>query len=248
MAQANWQALKEHFSAALTLEGEQLQRYLRGIEARDPDTASELMKLLAANSTIGATLTGAVSGAAACLQAAEREALIGTHVGSWVVESHLARGGMGDVYIARRADGAFEQRVAVKFIGSAALGGAAAQRFAFEQRILARLNHPNIARILDVGTTPEGQPFLVMEFVDGVPIDEYCLEHRLSLRQRIELFTGVCDAVAFAHSNLVVHRDVKPANVLVEAGGRVKLLDFGVAKLLEEQDGAARRPSAHCRR
>ncbi len=155
----------------------------------------------------------------------------GTRLGPWRLGPLLGRGGAGEVYAAERADGAFEQKVAVKVLQVEA--AAQLPRFHAERRILARLEHPGIARLLDGGVTADGRPYAVIEYVEGRPLVEHCRERGCDLAERLRLFGQVCDAVAHAHRNLVIHRDLKPANILVGADGRVKLLDFGIAKLLE---------------
>lgn len=156
-------------------------------------------------------------------------------VGPWRLMSLLGRGGMGDVYLAERADGAFEKRVALKLIRTDR--AAMAAWIERERRVLARLEHPNIARLLDGGVTGEGIPYLVTEYVDGRDLETYIAESKLDLRARIVLFFQICAAVAYAHANLTVHRDLKPANILVDAQGRARLLDFGIAKLLDRESG-----------
>ena len=152
---------------------------------------------------------------------------------------------MGVVFLAERCDGQFEQRVALKVARLGLAGDEAIRRFLAERRILAGLEHPQIARLLDGGVTPEGLPFFAMEYVEGVPIGDYCDARGLSLSQRIELFLGVCAAVDHAHRRLVVHRDLKPSNILVTASGDVKLLDFGIAKLLGDDDEGTRTLERH---
>jgi eukaryotic-like serine/threonine-protein kinase len=154
-------------------------------------------------------------------------------IGGWRILKPLGHGGMGTVYLAERADAGFSQRAAIKLARGGYADGFLRQRFLDERRILATLEHPDIARLIDGGATEDGAPYVVMEFVDGVPIDTYCVERQLGLRQRIELFRRVCAAVHYAHQRLVVHRDIKPANILVTADGEPKLLDFGIAKLLD---------------
>src|SRR5581483_5299981 len=151
-------------------------------------------------------------------------------VGVWKLTRHIGRGGMGVVYEAVRAEGDFAQRVAIKLLRSEAI--AELERFNVERQILARLEHTGIARLYDGGIAPDGRPYMVMELIAGEPITDYCARTRASLQERMRLFVQVCEAVAYAHRNLVVHRDLKPANILVTAEGQVKLLDFGVAKLL----------------
>ena len=153
-------------------------------------------------------------------------------VGAYEIDRLIGRGGMGAVYMAHRADGNFEQCVAIKLIDLPLATDLFRERFRLERQILAGLNHPLIARLLDGGVTSEGEPFLVMEYVDGVPIHRFCEEHQLSNSQRLRLFKSVCEAVQFAHQNLVVHRDLKPDNILVMEDGTPRLLDFGTAKLL----------------
>jgi serine/threonine protein kinase len=153
-------------------------------------------------------------------------------VGAYEIDRLIGRGGMGAVYVAHRADGNFEQQVAIKLIDLPLATELFRERFRLERQILAGLNHPLIARLLDGGVTAEGEPFLVMEYVDGVPIHRFCENNRLSIAQRLVLFRGVCEAVQFAHQNLVVHRDLKPDNILVMDDGTPRLLDFGTAKLL----------------
>ena len=139
---------------------------------------------------------------------------------------------MGTVFQAVRADDEYQKRVAIKLVKGGFASSFAIARFKAERQILAGLEHPNIARLMDGGRTEEGYPYLVMELVDGVPIDEYCDAHRLTISQRLQLFRAVCDAVQFAHQNLIIHRDLKPGNILVTSDGVPKLLDFGIAKLL----------------
>jgi serine/threonine protein kinase len=154
-------------------------------------------------------------------------------IGPYRVLSELGHGGMATVFLAARDDAEFDQRVAIKVVRGA-LGTDALRRLRIERQILASLEHANIARLIDGGTTPEGVPYLVMEYVDGLPIDEYCIKHELPIGKRLELFCRVCDAVTHAHNSFVVHRDIKPSNILVTADGTPKLLDFGIAKLLDE--------------
>ncbi|HEV7490679.1 MAG TPA: serine/threonine-protein kinase, partial [Rhodanobacteraceae bacterium] len=155
----------------------------------------------------------------------------GASLGPWRIERMIGRGGMGEVYLAHRADGAFEQRVALKLLRRES--GGEMPRFHAERKILARLEHRGIARILDGGVAADGRPYTVVEYVEGRSLSEFCSERRASLQERLTLFMEVCDAVAFAHRNLVIHRDLKPDNVLVDTKGTVKLLDFGIAKLLD---------------
>ena len=158
----------------------------------------------------------------------------GARLGAWQVEGELGRGGMGAVFAVRRADGAYELHAALKLLSASADEPAARERFLRERQILARLEHPAIARLLDGGVAPDGRPWLVLERVDGATITNFCDQHQLGLEKRLSLFAQVLGAVDFAHRNLVVHRDLKPSNILVTEAGEVKLLDFGIAKLLGE--------------
>ena len=156
----------------------------------------------------------------------------GTQIGPYRIVKLVASGGMGAVYLAERTDGAFHMRVAIKLVHPALWGTDALLRFRMERQVLADLEHPGIARLVDGGSTAVDLPYLVMEYVEGVRIDRYCEDHRLDIRARLALFLEVCDAVQYAHQNLVIHRDLKPSNILVDVSGRVKLLDFGIAKVL----------------
>jgi eukaryotic-like serine/threonine-protein kinase len=158
----------------------------------------------------------------------------GQTVGAYTLRSEIGRGGMGSVWLAERTDGRYEGQVAVKLLGASRLGRQGEARFRREGTILARLRHPHVAHLVDAGVSPSGQPYLVLEYVHGQRIDAYCDERRLGIDDRIRLFLDVAEAVSYAHSRLIVHRDLKPANVLVGEDGVVKLLDFGIAKLLEE--------------
>jgi serine/threonine protein kinase len=159
----------------------------------------------------------------------------GDRIGPYSLIREIGRGGMGRVFLADRADGQFEQLVALKLVRSGPFGGEIHGRFLRERQILARLQHPNIARLLDGGVTSDGRPYFAMEYVAGEPITKYCDTRSLDVPHRLALFTAVCDAVQYAHQSLVVHRDLKPSNTLVTRDGQVKLLDFGIAKVLQDE-------------
>jgi serine/threonine protein kinase/TolB-like protein/Flp pilus assembly protein TadD len=163
----------------------------------------------------------------------------GERVGAYVIVRELGRGGMGTVFLAERADGQFEKQVAIKILSRGADTAEILRRFQAERQILARLDHPNIARLLDAGTTDDGLPYFIMDYIVGAPVTRFAVAERLSTRQRLELFLKICAAVEFAHRNLVVHRDIKPSNILANAEGEPKLLDFGIAKLLAKDEDAA---------
>ncbi|WP_138429519.1 serine/threonine-protein kinase [Fodinibius saliphilus] len=159
--------------------------------------------------------------------------LVGKQLGAYSITKLIEHGGMGSIYLAERTDGAFHHKVAIKIIRRGMDTPSNIARFKQEQNILASLHHPHIGRLYDGGVTNEGLPYLVMEYINGQPIDEYCDEHTLSIDERLTLFRKVCNAVQYAHNNLVIHRDLKPANILITPEGQVKILDFGIAKLLD---------------
>src|SRR5215470_5019015 len=221
---AGWPLVKDVFQAALDRPPEERAAFLDSACAGDDALRREVESLLVAQREAGAFL----SRPAALPAPPELE---GRRVGPYRVLGPIGRGGMGVVYRAVRDDDVFRKTVALKVVA----GGASAEhlrRLAHERQILGRLQHPNIATILDGGTTDEGQPYLVMEYVEGEAIDAYCAARGLGTRERLEMFRTVCSAVQYAHQNLVVHRDLKPQNVLVTPDGQPKLLDFGIAKLL----------------
>src|SRR5262245_3321859 len=162
------------------------------------------------------------------------DSLAGKRAGAWRLIREIGRGGMGAVYLAERADDSFHKQVAVKIVSPA--WGELVDRFRQEREILAALDHPSIARLLDGGATEDGLQYLVMEYVEGAPITEYCDQRKLSIDDRLKLFRRVCEAVQYAHRNLVVHRDLKPGNIFVNSDGAIKLLDFGIARLLRPED------------
>ena len=161
--------------------------------------------------------------------------LVDTLFGPWRVESLIGTGGMAQVWLAKRVDGLYEGIAAIKLLRLASQDAGANERFAREGQMLARLSHSNIARLLDAGVTAGGERFLILEYVDGQRIDAWCNRKKLTVRQRMALFIVVCRAVAHAHENLIVHRDLKPSNIFVSVDGEVKLLDFGIAKLLDDK-------------
>lgn len=169
--------------------------------------------------------------------------LAGKRIGRYELIGEIGRGGMGAVYRARRADGAFEQEVAIKLFLHSAISGAALQRFTTERQILASLEHPGIARLIDGGTTRDGVPYVVMELVEGEPITHYCDHHAADLHTRLKLFQGVCRTLDVAHRKGIVHRDIKPANVLATMDGQTKVVDFGIAKVLAGQNFATGLPT-----
>jgi serine/threonine protein kinase/tetratricopeptide (TPR) repeat protein len=225
-----WRRVEELFHRALGLASAERAALLEAECGGDGDLRARVERLLEADERPHALVDRFESGA--LLPAGDP--LLGREVGPYRLSALIGVGGMGVVYRAQRVDGLFEREVAVKLIRIELAGPTLVRRFEAERRALAALNHPNIAQLLDGGATPEGRPYLVMELVLGTPIDRYCDEHRLSVEERLRLFVRVCRAVHYAHQNLVVHRDLKPGNILVDAQGEPKLLDFGIARLLAE--------------
>jgi serine/threonine-protein kinase len=226
-----WGSISEYLDRALDLTDAELEIWLTELRAREPQLAAQLQQLLAQREREGfADFLGAGTSPLAGI---ETGTLIGRRIGAYQIEAEAGRGGMGSVWRARRVDGRYEGVVAIKLVHAAWLGQGAAERFCTEGQLLGRLEHPHIARLLDAGVADSTQPYLVLEYVEGGPIDEYCRQHALGIGARIRLFLDVLQAVAHAHSHLVVHRDLKPGNIYVTHDGVVKLLDFGVAKLLQ---------------
>ncbi len=238
----DWERVQALFQSAVALEPHARDAFLEQATAYDDALRAEVRRLLANDLDNRTTpLSRAVGSAFMDVIHDQRNALVGRVVGSYRLASILGQGGTGTVYLGERADSQYSGRVAIKIVDSSAVLGGLDARFRAERQILANLNHPNIARLLDAGETEEGQPYLVMEHVQGEPVDSYCDSRKLNLRQRLELFAQICAAVHYAHQNLIVHRDLKPANILVTPDGTPKLLDFGIAKLLE---GGGEKPNA----
>jgi serine/threonine-protein kinase len=230
-----WRRLQEVFEAAAGLEADARRDYLDANCTDDPGLRRQVESLLL-------HLGNDVEFAPAPADADDVEtldagcaSLAGQRLGPWRLEREIGEGGMGTVYLAVRADDAYRKQVAVKVLRAGLHGGAMRARFKSERQILAQLDHPNIARLLDGGTTEAGVPYLVMEYVAGAPITTWCDERSLPVRERLALFRKVCSAVQYAHAHLVVHRDLKPSNILVTEDGTPKLLDFGIAKLLTDE-------------
>ena len=234
---ALWQTLSPLLDRALDLAPDMRSAFLASVRADNETLANALEGLLAEHDQVLASdfLEASVSGEST------PPSLAGQRVGAYTLERPLGMGGMGTVWLARRSDGRFEGAAAVKFVNLAVFDRVGQERFRREGTFLARLSHPHIARLFDAGVTEAGQPFLILEYVEGTGIDRYAAERRLAVDARLELFLQVADAVAHAHANLIVHRDLKPSNVLVDANGQVKLLDFGIATLVDTAPGDAPR-------
>ena len=227
-----WQRVDDLFQRASELDPKRRQAFLKNACGEDSELRSEVEGLLESAEKTTGFLTRPVD------NAVRQITLVGRRVGSYVLVRSIGEGGMGRVFLAHRADDQYRQLVAIKLMHAGQCRSETLlQRFRTERQILANLNHPNIARLLDGGVTEDGGPYLVMEYVAGTPVDKYCRKNALSVEARLNLFQMVCSAVAYAHKNLVVHRDIKPANILVGEDGSPKLLDFGIAKFMDPDDG-----------
>jgi len=234
----HFQRLRAILDQAFELRPEDREAWLDRRCAGDRELRAEIESLLASDAGEDALLdrsSGALAQGLLTL-ASQPDLAPGQRLGAFRIERQLASGGMGSVFLATRADGTFEQRVAVKLFHAPVR---LRDLFLRERQLLARLEHPNIARLIDGGATAGGTPYYVLEYVEGVPLTDFCRRNRLGRQDRLDLFLAVCDAVSFAHRNLIVHRDLKPSNILVTADGTAKLLDFGIAKLIEQGDTEA---------
>src|SRR4051794_38356519 len=233
----SWVRVKEVLALALEQPVATRSALLDQLCAGDPALRAEVDSLLAAETPTGIFIDHPALPWLDLPESpdglTEDDPHIGRQLGAYSIERCLGRGGMGAVYLAGRADNEFDHQVALKMIRRGMDSELVVRRFRHERQILATLNHPHIARLFDGGTTPEGLPYFVMEYVAGIPIDRYADEHRLSTAERLRLCLRVFDAVQHAHDHHIVHRDLKPGNVLVAADGQPKLLDFGIAKILD---------------
>ena len=240
MDPARWQQIKQFFEEALRRAPQARSAYLATACPDDAALREEVEALLAAHEQAAAERR--FEAPLLDIDAAEApavSAMEGQQVGAYRIVAALAQGGMGAVYLAERADKQFDKQVAIKLIRRGFDSELLRRRFWAERMILARLEHPHIAHLYDGGVTEDGLPYLIMEYVEGRPIDEHCNALQLSTNERLRLFLDVCEAVHYAHQNLVVHRDLKPSNILITREGSVKLLDFGIAKLLDEEAAGA---------
>jgi serine/threonine-protein kinase len=226
------------FDEALAIPGERREAWLADLAAREPELASIVSELVTSPRAEAETLLETRDALNRRFVAATQRSLAGRQFGPYRILSELGRGGMGSVWLAERADGLFARKVALKLLHTSLVGSALSERFARERTILAGLSHPRIARLLDAGFSDDGQPYLAIEYVEGIALTTYCDVQRLTLAARAGLMVQVLSAVQYAHRNLVIHRDLKPSNILVTQAGEVCLLDFGIAKLMS--DGEAR--------
>ena len=246
MTPERWQQAQDLFHQALDLDPEERAAFLQKV-CPDASLRAEVQALLDADAAPPSifdtaqertqTLPTDVQALSAGSDRAAGVSPIGRHIGPYRLVREIGRGGMGTVYLARRTD--IDNDVALKLVRGSLAAPETVERFLRERRVLARLKHPNIGRLLDAGMTEEQTPYFVMEYIEGVPLTKYCDQRRLTISKRLALFQRVCQAVHYAHQNLIIHRDLKPANILVTSDGQVKLLDFGIAKLIEEDDDEA---------
>jgi len=235
---SRWDLLSPLLDELLDADESERGKQLERLRHDNPTLARDLARMLGLEAEID-RVAFLERHASTATHSTEPGALAGSTIGPYTLDRLLGAGGMGSVWLAHRSDGRFEGKAAIKFLDLALLGRGGAERFQREGSVLARLAHPNIARWLDAGVANAGQPYLVLEYVDGIPIDKWCQSCAFDLRARLRLFLDVLAAVAHAHKNLILHRDLKPANILVTSEGQVKLLDFGIAKLLENQAQAS---------
>lgn len=229
-----WQEISPYLTQVLLLSEQERAVWLAEFRAQHSDIAKLVEELLKEHDVLSHERFLEYEA-----QPLNQGSLAGQRVGPYKLISPIGEGGMGKVWLAERADGRYERQVAVKFLHFAAASPAVAERFKREGRILGQLRHAHIAELIDAGVTPKGEPYQILEYIQGQAIDEYCDNHRLGVDARIRLFLDVLSAVTHAHANLVVHRDIKPSNVLVSSGGELKLLDFGIAKLLADETSPA---------
>jgi non-specific serine/threonine protein kinase/serine/threonine-protein kinase len=233
MTPEQWQTVKSVLAGALEIQPYERSGYIERTCGTDSSLRQTVERLLLQEKPDAEFLnTGALSKVASVVLAEESPSWIGRRVGPYQIIEQLGAGGMGEVYRAFRADDQYRKEVALKIIAGGEGAGVVLTRFRNERQILANLEHPNIARLLDGGTTEEGIPYFVMELIEGKPITEYCDSKKLDIAERLKLFLQVCAAVQYAHQRLIIHRDIKPANILVTSDGSPKLLDFGIAKIL----------------
>lgn len=236
MTEERWQRAKQLFNSALELEADHRAGFLEEACAGDEALRSEVESLIDSYQRADGFIDAPViDDALQLFNEARTKSAAGRRIGQYEIIREIGHGGMGSVYLAARADDQYKKQVAIKLVRQGFDTQFIVTRFIAERQILANLDHKNIARLLDGGTTEEGLPYLVMEFIEGLPIDTYCDQNRLGAVERLKLFRIVCSAVAYAHQNLVIHRDIKPSNILVTADGTPKLLDFGIAKLLSSE-------------
>jgi serine/threonine protein kinase len=227
-----WDQVKELFTLALERDPEERNSFLRQACAGDESLRGEVESLL---SSFDGASTFLEDCPAADLLSAQSRAMQGRRIGAYRIVREIGQGGMAVVYLGERDDQNYRKQVAIKMVKTGIDTEQVLQRFRNERQTLATLDHSNIVKLLDGGSSEDGSPYLVMEYVEGLPIDEYCDRHQLSIDDRLRIFREVCSAVEYAHEKLVIHRDLKPGNILIAKGGVPRLLDFGIAKLLNPE-------------
>jgi eukaryotic-like serine/threonine-protein kinase len=233
-----WQRIKSILEHAVALSADNRDSYVEEACNGDPELHDEVSSLLRSHDQAGSVfLKNPAVDLKIAAAAAPALSRVGRRIGAYQIIEEIAHGGMGEVYRAVRADGEYDQQVAIKLVRTGFDTPEILERFRHERQILATLEHPNIARLLDAGTTDDGIPYLVMELIEGTPVDQYCEDKDLGVVERLQLFRQVCLAVQYAHQRLVIHRDIKPSNILVTADGVPKLLDFGIAKIFDPAAG-----------
>ena len=249
MTPDRWQRIEELFQAAMDLESQKRDEFLRAECAADDQLHGEVQKLISSAESSEHFIESPVWTDSNFLNTSAKKEIsesiknntrdtdadnfIGREIGVYLLTNEIGRGGMGAVYLAERADGEFFQKVAIKLIKRGMDSDFIIRRFRHERQILASFEHSFIARLLDGGTTTDGVPYFVMEYIEGESLYTYCDKKRLGIRDRLKLFQKVCSAIEYAHSKQIIHRDIKPSNILINAAGSPKLLDFGIAKILD---------------
>src|SRR5215475_5655305 len=238
MTPERWEQVEDLLNAALDRPVDEREAFLTGACGDDLSLRNQIEHLINCYEQAGDFIEAPPVASPDSLAADEAvtlhlDSMVGRQIGAYRLVREIGRGGMGAVYLAARADKEYRQRAAIKLVKRGMDTDFVIRRFRNERQILAALNHPNIARLLDGGTTTDGLPYFVMEYIDGLPIHRYCDTRRLNVVERLRLFRLVCAAVAYAHEQQVIHRDIKPGNILVTEDGTPKLLDFGIAKILD---------------
>lgn len=240
MNSTRWAKISEIIETALEKNETERSAYLTMICGEDTDMRQEIESLLSFDEGNSPNIfdNNQISNLFFPENDKATQSYIGKTIGKYKTTKLLGEGGMGAVFLAERTDGEFDQQVAIKLLKQGFVSKIALNRFISERQILARLHHRFIAQLLDGGTTEEGLPYLVMEYIEGLPLMDYCNQHNLDLKSRLELFQKICSAVQYAHQHLVIHRDLKPSNIMVTDDGSPKLLDFGISKLVSQEGDA----------
>jgi eukaryotic-like serine/threonine-protein kinase len=228
-----WKQIKEIFDEAVELPSVERAQYLESVCQGDLDLREAVEKMLVIDDESSTFLE---ESPLEILEKSNQEELTNQHLGSYKLLKEIGRGGMGAVFLAERNDKEFEKKVAIKIVKRGMDTDDILRRFRHERQILASLEHPNIARMIDGGTTKDGLPYFVMEYIEGADIISYSDSNSLTINERLKLFGEVCKAVQFAHQNLIIHRDLKPSNIIISQNGTPKLLDFGISKILNSTD------------